>query len=87
MGILESDLVKVGVDILTKFLEIINKATSAFDGLGGSIMKIMTVVSLFKLGQKLFEKFRAPMIKFFADIVKESRTTGEEATKAFVQGS
>jgi hypothetical protein len=50
MGILESDLVKVGVDILTKFLEIINKATSAFNGLGGSIMKIMTVVSLFKLG-------------------------------------
>jgi TP901 family phage tail tape measure protein len=87
MGILNSDLVKVGVDILTKFLEIVNKATSAFDGLGGSIVKIMTVISLFKLGQKLFDKFRAPMIKFFADIIKESLVTGEKATKAFVQGS
>jgi TP901 family phage tail tape measure protein len=50
MGILNSDLVKIGVDILTKFLEIINKATSTFDGLGGSIMKVISVITLFKLG-------------------------------------
>jgi TP901 family phage tail tape measure protein len=48
MGILESDLVKAGVDILTKFLEIINKTTGAFGGLGGSIMKIVTVIGIFK---------------------------------------
>jgi hypothetical protein len=85
MGILESDLVKVGVDILTKFLEIINKATSAFDGLGGSIMKIMTVVSLFKLGQKIFDKFKAPLAQFFTDIVKMSRESGYESGKAFTE--
>jgi hypothetical protein len=50
MGILESDLVKFGVDMLTKFLEIINKATGAIDGLGGSITKILTIVALFKVG-------------------------------------
>jgi hypothetical protein len=50
MGIMESDLVKFGVDVLTKFLEIVNKATSAFDGLGGSVTKIIGIVGLFKLG-------------------------------------
>jgi hypothetical protein len=50
MGILESDLVKVGVDILTKFLQTVNKATSEIKGLGGSIVKILSVISLFKLG-------------------------------------
>jgi TP901 family phage tail tape measure protein len=50
MGILESDLVKTGVDILTKFLEIINKATSALDGVGNSITKILGVFAIFKMG-------------------------------------
>jgi TP901 family phage tail tape measure protein len=50
MGILESDLVKFGVEALTKFLEIINKATSAFDGLGGTITKVLTTIALFKIG-------------------------------------
>jgi TP901 family phage tail tape measure protein len=50
MGILQSDLVKFGVDVLKTFLEIINKATSAFDGLGGSITKVLTTIALFKLG-------------------------------------
>jgi hypothetical protein len=58
MGILESDLVKFGVDLLTKFLEVINKATSAFNGLGGSIMKIATILAIFKTGAKIFEKLR-----------------------------
>jgi TP901 family phage tail tape measure protein len=50
MGILQSDLVKFGVDALRTFLEIINKATSAFDGLGGTITKVLTTIALFKLG-------------------------------------
>lgn len=50
MGILQSDLVKFGVDALTTFLEIINKATSALDGLGGTITKVLTTIALFKLG-------------------------------------
>jgi hypothetical protein len=58
MGILQSDLVKFGVDALTTFLEIINKATSAFSGLGGSITKVLTTIMLFKLGQKIFDKVK-----------------------------
>jgi hypothetical protein len=87
MGILESDLVKFGVDVLTKFLEIINKATSAFDGLGGSITKILTVVSLFKLGQKIFEKIKNPLYKFFADLTKMGYQAGYDAGKAYADGT
>ena len=84
MGIMNSDLVKVGVDILTKFLEIVNKATGALDGIGGSLTKIISVVAIFKLGQKLFEKFKNPLIKFFADIVKMSGEAATKATEEFV---
>jgi hypothetical protein len=58
MGILNSDLVKFGVDVLTKFMEVINKATSGFNGLAGSLVKIMSVISVFKVGMKVFEKFK-----------------------------
>ena len=86
MGIMNSDLVKFGVDVLTKFLEVINKATSAFGGLGGSLVKVAGVFSIFKLGQKLFEKFMNPLKKFFVDVVVEARKAGEESAKAYADG-
>ena len=87
MGIMESDLVKFGVDILTKFLEVVNKATSGFDGLGGSLVKIVSIFGIFKLGSKIFEKIKQPLIGFFADVVKMSRVEGEKAGKAFDEGA
>lgn len=86
MGILESDLVKFGVDVLTKFLEIINKATSAFDGLGGTIMKVLSTIALFKVGQKIFDKMKQPMYNFFAEIINKARETGEKAGDAAKEG-
>jgi hypothetical protein len=83
MGILESDLVKTGVEILTKFLEIINKATSAFDGLGGSIAKIMTILMIFKFGAKLFEKLKQPLMNVFDWAVSMASPKGYEAGKKF----
>jgi TP901 family phage tail tape measure protein len=53
MGIMNSDLVKTGIDILTKLLEIINKATNGFNGLAGSITKILGIVAVFKLGKTI----------------------------------
>jgi hypothetical protein len=67
MGIMNSDFVKTGVDILTKFLEIINKATSGIDGLGGSIVKILGIVAVFNIGKTLYEKFSNPISGFFLD--------------------
>jgi hypothetical protein len=86
MGIMNSDLVKFGVDVLTKFLEVVNKATSGLNGLGGSITKILTILTVFKLGKTVFEKLRAPMDQFFADIIKRAGLTGERAGKAAQEG-
>ena len=83
MGILDSDLVKTGVDILTKFLEIINKATSSLDGVGNSLTKIVTIFTIFKLGQKIFDKFSAPIVKLFTNIVSEATAAGYKAAQGF----
>jgi TP901 family phage tail tape measure protein len=50
MGIMNSDLVKTGVDILTKFLEVVNKATNGLTGIGNSITKIVGILAVFKVG-------------------------------------
>ena len=87
MGIVNSDLVKIGVDILTKFLEIVNRATSGLDGLAGSFTKIISVVGIFKLASKIFGKIKQPLVSFFAEVVKMSREEGEKAGKAYDEGT
>jgi hypothetical protein len=86
MGILESDLVKLGVDILTKFLEVINKATSALDGIGGSITKIGAILSIFKVGKSLFakipESFKMAMISVIREAIDGGKEAGEGAVRA-----
>ena len=86
MGILQSDLVKFGVDALKTFLEIINKATSALDGLGGTITKVLTTIALFKLGQKIFDGIKKPMANFFTKLVSDIYTEGTKAGQAFAKG-
>lgn len=86
MGILESDLVKFGVEALTKILEIINKATSAFGGLGGTITKVLTTIVMFKLGSKVFEKIKNPLKSFFVDLVKDIYSEGEKGGEAYAKG-
>jgi hypothetical protein len=86
MGIMDSELVKTGVDILTKFLEIVNKATSGLNGIGGSLNKILSVIAVFKVGQKIFEKLKEPLIDFFSEIVRRAGETGEKAGKAAKEG-
>lgn len=86
MGIMDSDLVKFGVDILTKFLEVINKATSAIGGLGGSLTKIIGILAIFKLGAKIFAKFKQPIFSLFGDIVRQAGLAGEQSGKEFQKG-
>lgn len=86
MGILQSDLVKFGVDALTMFLEIINKATSAFSGLGGSITKVLATIMLFKLGQKIFDKVKQPFINFLSDLKQTAYTEGEKIGEKIAEG-
>lgn len=86
MGIVNSDLVKMGVDILTKFLTIINKATGALDSVAGSVIKLSSIIGIFKLGSKLFTKFMSPLKKFFIDVVQEVHKAGEDSGKAYYEG-
>jgi hypothetical protein len=87
MGILESDLVKTGVDILTKFLDIVNKGTNAFDGLAGSLTKIFSVLSIFKLGMKIFNKFKDPIFNLFGEITNEAGKSGYNSAKKWHEGA
>ena len=83
MGIMDSDLVKFGVDVLTKFLEVINKVTKGIGGWGSSISKIGGILTIFKIGKKLFEKIKKPMVSLLASVVAESQKAGTESAKKF----
>ena len=88
MGIMNSDLVKTGVDILTKFVEIINKATSGFQGLGGSITKIIGIVAVFNIGKTLYEKLSNPINNFFlGELPKMAYESGKKSMASYQQGA
>lgn len=87
MGILESDLVKLGVDMLTKFLQVVNKATSGLGGIGNALTKIISVVAVFKLASKLFQKVETPLFNLYNKIVKESYGYGFKATQEYARGA
>jgi hypothetical protein len=87
MGIMNSDFVKFGIDILTKFLEVINKVTQGFGSFTGSISKIGGVLAMFKVGRAIFEKLKKPLVGFFVDVVDGSRKAGEDSAKAFAQAA
>ena len=86
MSILQSDFVKAGVDILTKFLEIINKSTNSLGKLGNSVSKIVGIFTVFKMGSLIFEKLKQPLIDFFAEIVQRAEETGRKAGEAAQKG-
>ena len=56
MDIVNSDLVKGGIDILTDLLNVINKITNAFGKVGSPLAKIGLVLGGFKLGRGLLMK-------------------------------
>jgi chorismate synthase len=86
MGIMNSDLIKFGVDILNTFMEIINKATNKIDGLGGSIAKVSTVLAVFQMGSKIFKKLVPVIDSTMLSIVKKFHGYGEIAAAEFAKG-
>jgi len=50
-GILNSDLIKFFVDLLTKIMTTINNVTQGFNGFTSSFSKISVIFAAFKLGQ------------------------------------
>ena len=89
MGIMESDLVKFGVDILTKFLEIVNKATDGLGdkGFGGALMKIVGVFAIFKMGMKIFNKFEAPIMSLFKKVTEWAGIEGFKSGKTYAEAA
>ena len=59
MGIIDSDLVKTGISMLTQLLETVNKITNAFGKVGGPLAKIGMIMAGFKLGRGLFMRTSA----------------------------
>ena len=95
MGIMNSELVKAGVDILTSFLDTINKATSGLTGLGGSLTKIIGIVAILNIGKTLYSKLSKPIEAFFLTELPElARKSGlaigqniAEGVKAGMEGT
>lgn len=46
-GLADNQTIKGAVDLLTKFLDVVNKATGILPGFGGSILKVATAITLF----------------------------------------
>ena len=88
MGIMNSDLVKTGVDILTTLLEIVNKITSAFKGMGGSLTKIIGIVAVFNIGKAIYEKIAGPVSGFFlTQLPKIARESGFQSGSEWKKGA
>ena len=56
MGIMNSEFLKAGVDILTKLLTIINKVTTGFGSFSGAFSKIAVVITILKTAEALINK-------------------------------
>lgn len=77
-GLLNQDILKFGIEVLTQILEFINKLTKGFGGLTGTISKLGLLFGAFKLGQKLLSKFANNFVNTF-------RRAGTEAGNALVE--
>jgi hypothetical protein len=82
MGIMNSDFVKGAVDVLTKLLEVVNKATNAFGGMAGSIVKISSVLAIFKVGKSLFAMIPKRFKEAMVDVIRQAIQGGEDAAEA-----
>jgi len=76
MGITDSTAIKFVVGVLTDLITIVDKATNALPGLGGSLTKVLTGIMLFKGGKALF-------LKLFANIKAGFAKAGTESGMAF----
>ena len=87
MGIMNSDFVKFGVDVLTKFLNIVNEATNNLGGFWDSASKLAGVVTIFNLAKAAFGELKDSLKDFFVEVIEASAEAGEESGRAFAEGS
>jgi hypothetical protein len=99
MGIMDSSLVKFGVDVLTTLLNIINNITSGLGEAGGlmdkftgALSKIGVIVTIVKLGEALVNKLFSSLAdkatvmgKSIGNSIVESVKTGLDLSKKEVE--
>lgn len=79
LGIANDSLIKLGVDLLTGLLNVINDITGVFPGLLGSFAKLAVAWGGIKIGKKVFEGFFRSMGNAFVQ-------GGRQAGDSFNQG-
>jgi TP901 family phage tail tape measure protein len=70
-GIMDEGLLKKGIDILTKFMELVNNSTNKLGGLLGSVQKIGVVISVFNVLKGVVTKFGKWLVDVFVKAGKE----------------
>lgn len=87
LGIADSSLIKIGIDLLTKVLDVINSLTDALpDGISGFAKLGVAILSL-KAGKALLEKgFSAIFTSFIAKTSLQAEIGGEQVGIQFVKG-
>ena len=89
MGIANNSLIKAGVDLLTNFINAINKLTSSLPGAIGAVAKLGIAFGAFKIGKGLFNKGLAQAGQVFmkgtTDIANKGSANFVDTFKAGVQ--
>lgn len=80
MGILESDLIKGGIDILTELLEVINSITGALGKFGGPMAKIGLIAGGLKLGGSLLSGVTRGVKDLYSGQSPEARESAQLQT-------
>ena len=57
MGLANNEIIKFGVDLLTEFINVINKITEALPGATGNIAKLLLTIGGLKAGGAIFDSF------------------------------
>ena len=79
LGIVNSEAIKIGVDALSKILEVINTLTSSSSGLTGAMQKAFVAFTLFRGAKALFEKLVQEISQIFLQ-------AGQQAGASFQMG-
>lgn len=79
MGIMNSEVIKFGVDLLTQILTAINNITDALPGPIDGVAKLAIAIGGLKVGKKVFDSL-------FSSFGKSFFEKGEESGDGFVEG-
>ena len=90
MGLVDNNLIKMGIDLLTNLLTALNNVTAGFNSFSGSALKVGLLITAFKLGGnavKIFTtgiKSTEGVVGTFAKSISVTRSKVVDFTKAIL---